>query len=171
MRNVASVSVYLYLSAFTNTVLFAEGFTCKTSLSLKSETISLEMVPRFDPVEQKWSAESEEESASAGYSPIRSLLRHGPKAFIVRVTKPEMYDQAVLKFMATDEVDRWEAEGNMDRFNENAQDWIFERMEAKRRGYNLDYVTLNPKQVILSSIWAGIVFWFVNDLFQRYVFS
>lgn len=136
--------------------------TCPSSSTLK-------MVPRFDPQQQKWIPSSEEESAIAGYSPIRSLLRHGPKAFFVRVTQPDMYDQAVLKFMATDRVERWEAQGNMDRFNENAQDWIFERMEAKRKGYQLDYVTLNPKQVILSSIWAGIVFWFVNDLVQRYV--
>ncbi len=130
---------------------------------------SLKMVPRFDPTQQKWIPASEEESDSASYPPIRSLLRHGPKAFFVRVTQPGMYDQAVLKFMASDRVERWEAQGNMDRFNENAQDWIFERLEAKRKGYDLDYVTLNPKQVVLSSVWAGIVFWFANDLVQRYV--
>jgi hypothetical protein len=130
---------------------------------------NLFMVPRFDPQQQKWIPATEEESATVGYAPIRSLLRHGPKAFFVRVTQPDQYDQAVLKFMATEKVERWEAQGNMDRFNENAQDWIFERMEAKRKGYTLDYVTLNPKQVILSSIWAGIVFWFANDLVQRYV--
>lgn len=73
--------------------------------------------------------------------------------------------------MANDKVDRWEAQGNMDRFNENAQDWIFERMESKRKGYKLDYVTLDSKQVMLSSIWAGVVFWFANDFFQRYVFK
>ena len=131
---------------------------------------SLAMVPRFDPSEQKWFASSEDESASANYGPVRSLLRHGPKAFFVRVTQPDQYDQAVLKFMASDKVGRWEAQGNMDRFNENAQDWIFERLEAKRKGKaSPDYVTLNPKQVVLSSVWAGIVFWFANDVFQRYV--
>jgi len=79
-----------------------------------------------------------------------------------------MYDQAVMKFMAKDNVERWVAQGNMDRFNENAQDWAFERMEMERMGKTYDYVTLKPKQVILSSIWAGVVFWFANDLFQRY---
>ncbi len=127
------------------------------------------MVPRYDPKQQKWFPSSDEESASANYPLVRSLLRHGPKAFFVRVTQPDMYDQAILKFMASDKVGRWEAQGNMDRFNENAQDWIFERLEAKRKGYELDYVTLDRKQVILSSVWAGVVFWFANDLFQRYV--
>ena len=129
------------------------------------------MVPRYDPVTQKWSPATEKESTSANYPPLRSLLRHGPGAFITRITQPDMYDQAVLKFMASDNVDRWEAQGNMDRFNENAQDWAFERMESQKKGAKLDYVTLNPKQVVLSSVWAGIVFWFVNDLLQRNIFN
>lgn len=141
----------------------------RQSHTAATTTTAIEMVPRFDPSEQKWFPASEEESASANYPLIRSLLRHGPKAFFVRATQPDMYDQAVLKFMASDKVGRWEAQGNMDRFNENAQDWIFERMESKRKGYTLDYVTLDKKQVVLSSVWAGVVFWFANDFFTRYV--
>ena len=145
----------------------ASGFIPHAKLSTKQS--SLDMVPKYNPKEQKWSPASEEESDSASYPVVQSLLRHGPKAFFVRVTQPGMYDQAVLKFMAGENVGRWEAQGNMDRFNENAQDWIFERMEAKKKGYKLDYVTLNPKQVVLSSVWAGIVFWFANDCFQKFV--
>ena len=130
----------------------------------------LNMVPRYDASTQRWTPETEEESAAAGYPAIRSLLRHGPGAFITRVTNPDLYDQAVMKFMANDKVGRWEAQGNMDRCNENAQDWMYERMEADSKGKKLDYVTLNPKQVILSCVWAGIVFWFANDLLQKYVF-
>jgi len=126
------------------------------------------MVPKYDPLTQRWTPSSEEESAANNYPVINSLLRHGPKAFISRITQPDMYDQAVMKFMAKDNVERWVAQGNMDRFNENAQDWAFERMEMERMGKTYDYVTLKPKQVILSSIWAGVVFWFANDLFQRY---
>jgi hypothetical protein len=156
---------------------FAPHHRCSVSVSSSSaaaavaSSSSLAMVPRFDPKEQKWFPSSEEESSSANYPSIRSLLRHGPKAYFVRVTQPDMYDQAVLKFMASDKVGRWEAQGNMDRFNENAQDWIFERLEAKRKGTALDYVTLDRKQVVLSSVWAGVVFWFANDLFQRYVMN
>ena len=73
------------------------------------------MVPRFDPAQQRWVPSSEEESAEANYPVIRSLLRHGPGAFLARVTNPDTYDQAVLKFMATENVERWEAQGNMDR--------------------------------------------------------
>ena len=42
-------------------------------------------------------------------------------------------------------------------------------MEAKKKGKTLDYVTLKPQKAILSSIWAGIVFWFFNDIFERYI--
>ena len=163
------------VSSFTPSAATGMGRGMKTraeSLLPPASRSSLAMVPRFDPSEQKWFPSSEEESASANYGPVRSLLRHGPKAFFVRVTQPDQYDDqgSVLKFMASDKVGRWEAQGNMDRFNENAQDWIFERLEAKRKGKaSPDYVTLNPKQVVLSSVWAGVVFWFANDVFQRYV--
>jgi hypothetical protein len=157
-------------------VAFLPGVTAfvphaEVSSPTKPSSSSLEMVPKFNPAEQKWIPSSEEESDTASYPPVRSLLRHGPKAFSVRVTQPGMYDQAVLKFMAGDKVVRWEAQGNIDRFNENGQDWIFERLESKRKGYKLDYVTLDPKQVVLSSVWAGIVFWFVNDCFQKFVLN
>ena len=134
----------------------------------KQQTSSLEMVPKFNPDEQKWIPASEEESVAANYPAYRSLLRHGPKAFFVRVTRPGMYDQAVLKFMAGEKVERWEAQGNMDRFNENAQDWIFERLEAKRKNYTPDYVTLSPKQIALSSVWVVIVFWFANECYDKF---
>lgn len=130
---------------------------------------SLKMVPRYDASTQRWTPETEEESAAAGYPAIRSLLRHGPGAFLKRVTNPDLYDQAVMKFMANDKVNRWDAQGNMDRCNENPQDWMYERMESEKRGRTMDYVTLDPKQVILSCVWSGIVFWFMNDLVQRYV--
>jgi hypothetical protein len=141
----------------------------EVSCSPTKQTSSLEMVPKFDPTEQKWIPASEEESDASSYPAYRSLLRHGPKAFFVRVTQPGMYDQAVLKFMAGEKVERWEAQGNMDRFNENAQDWIFERLEAKRKNYKLDYVTLTPKQIALSSVWVVIVFWFANECYEKIV--
>ena len=136
----------------------------------KSTVISQNMAPRFDPISQQWTASSEEESAAAGYPPIRSLLRHGPKAFLIRVTQPEQYDQAVLKFMANERCDRYTAQGNMDRYFENAQDWAFERYEMQNKGKVYDYVTIDTKQVVLSSVWGGVVLWFVNDFAQKYVF-
>ena len=136
-------------------------------------TTAVGMVPRFDPTSERWIPASDDESESAGYPPIRSLLRHGPKAFLARVTSPDQYDQAVLKFMAAEKCSRWEAMGNMDRYFENAQDWIFERLEAERKGYKLDYVTLDQKQTILSLLWVGVTIWFgfefVKTIQEKYM--
>lgn len=134
-----------------------------------SPSTSLHMAPRYDKSTQRWTPSSPEESAEAGYPIIRTLLRHGPKAFLVRVTQPDNYDQAVLKFMATDKVERWQAQGNMDRFFENAQDWAFERNEMQKRGMTYDYVTLDKKQIFLSTVWAGIVVWFFATFPARYL--
>ena len=131
-------------------------------------TTSLDMAPRYDKKTQKWSPSTPEESAENNYPAYRTLLRHGPKAFLVRVTQPENYDQAILKFMATDKVDRWPAQGNMDRFFENAQDWAYERGEMQKRGVVYDYVTLDTKQIFLSTAWACVVFWFFYNFFHRY---
>jgi hypothetical protein len=131
--------------------------------------VLLHMAPQFDPTAQKWIPSSEEESAEASYPAIKSLLRHGPKAYLTRVTNADEYDQAVLKFMAMDSCERWEAQGNMDRCNENSQDWTFERLEARKKGIRIDYVTLEKKAVVLSVIWTGIVFWFASETISKIV--
>jgi hypothetical protein len=142
-----------------------------SSSSSSRMSVLLHMAPQFDPTAQKWVPSSEEESAEANYPPIKSLLRHGPKAYLTRVFNADNYDQAVLKFMAMDSCERWEAQGNMDRCNENSQDWTFERLEARRKGIRLDYVTLTPKRVALSVTWVGIVFWFSNECFSKFMAS
>ena len=114
--------------ATTNWQLILSSPPIPVNNVVSSSVCCLNMVPRFDATTQRWFPGSEEESAEAGYPPIRSLLRHGPSAFVKRVTNPDLYDQAVLKFMANDNVGRWEAQGNMDRCNENAQDWMYERL-------------------------------------------
>lgn len=134
-----------------------------------SSSQQLFMAPRYDTSAQRWIPSTEDESADAGYPPIRSLLRHGPKAFLVRLTQADNYDQAVLKFMAQEKCDRWNAMGNMDRYFENGADWAYERYEMERTGKTYDYVTLDSKQVVLSSVWACVVVWFAYDIVQRYV--
>ena len=115
--------------------------------SASSTTLRRPMAPRFDASTQRWMPSTETERAAAGYSPVRSLLRHGPKPFLIRLTNPDAYDQAVLKFMAAEACDRTTAQGNMDRYFENAQDWAFERMEMQNKGKVYDYVTLDTKQI------------------------
>jgi hypothetical protein len=77
------------------------------------------MAPRFDTSINKWVATKPEDEASAGYSVYKTLLLRGPKPFLHRVLQPDDYEQAVLKFMAGDGVDRNTAQGNMDAYLES----------------------------------------------------
>jgi hypothetical protein len=81
--------------------------------------MELFMTPRFDTSVNKWVASKPEDEASAGYSIYKTLLIRGPKPFLHRVLQPEDYEQAVLKFMAGDGVDRDTAQGNMDAYLES----------------------------------------------------
>ncbi|KAL7485543.1 hypothetical protein ACHAW6_011139 [Cyclotella cf. meneghiniana] len=69
--------------------------------------------------------------------------------------------------MAQEGCDRVEAQGNMDAFLENPQDWAYQKMAEKNKGVpKKDYANANmePTQVMLSTIWAGVVAWFGYDL-------
>lgn len=130
---------------------FASASRTASSLS------SLNMAPRFDINEQKWYPTTPEEGPEAGYGPIKSLLLHGPNPLFRRIFNANDYEQAVLKFMAQDNVSREVAQGNMDAYFRNPQDWQFNRFEEERRGIQIDYVTINAKQVVLTLVWAALV--------------
>jgi hypothetical protein len=85
-------------------------------------SVHLQMVPKYDPATSRWTPTSPEEEASAGYSPIGSLIRQGPSPFIQRVTDSDSYDQGVLKMMSKDKMSRNEAQGNMDAYIRNVSD-------------------------------------------------
>ena len=60
-----------------------------------------------------------------------------------------------------------EAQGNMDAFLENPQDWTYQKMQEKNNGApKKDYANANmePKQIVLSTVWAGVVAVFGYDL-------
>jgi len=135
----------------------------------RSSNIPLKMAPKFDPLEQRWyPTEPEVEGADASYGPLGSLIRAGPKAFFMRVITPDQYDQAVLKYMAKEGCERQEAQGNMDAFFENPNDWQYQKLQEKKGAPKFDYGTANtsPKQVTLSAIWAGIVILFFSTFIQ-----
>mmetsp|Transcript_23823 Transcript_23823/g.34808 ORF Transcript_23823/g.34808 Transcript_23823/m.34808 type:complete len:206 (+) Transcript_23823:72-689(+) len=127
----------------------------------------LSMVPRYDPFTGVWEPMTEDDKPSAGYGPLGSLIRSGPLPFIQRIINPDSYEQGVLKYMANEGVDRMEAQGNMDAYMENPNDWAYQKLEEKRgKVPKKNYANNNtsPKQLILSGIWACIVFYFLNDL-------
>jgi hypothetical protein len=111
---------------------------------------------------EKWITEKPEETAAYNYPLINSLVLHGPKPFLTRLFAPNDYEQAILKFMASDRVDRINAQGNMDAYLQNPNDWAFNRMEEQKKGVKYDYVTLEAKQVVLVAVWSTIVLGFIS---------
>mmetsp|Transcript_19614 Transcript_19614/g.36690 ORF Transcript_19614/g.36690 Transcript_19614/m.36690 type:complete len:204 (+) Transcript_19614:181-792(+) len=128
---------------------------------------SLSMAPRFDKSTNKWYTDVPEERAGSSYGPIGTLYRAGPKPFFSRVIDPDTYDQAVLKYMAQDGTcDRKEAQGNMDAFLENPQDWAYQKVQEQNGKYKKDYANANmgKKQVFLSTVWGLGVIYFIGNL-------
>jgi hypothetical protein len=118
------------------------------------------MVPRWNADEQRWIPAGPEETASGGgYSKIKTLLMHGPNPFIQRVFQEDQYEQGVLKFMAGDQCSRLEAQGNMDAYLANPNDWAIARFESEKPGgYKPDYTTLKTTQLTLTLIWTVVLF-------------
>jgi hypothetical protein len=161
-------STLAFVFPSTSTVAIAAQTTSSSSQASSSSSSSLNMAPKFDKAIQKWSPSSPDEGPGAGYGVTKTLLRHGPKAFLQRVLTPDEYEQAVLKFMAGDQCSRDEAQGNMDAYFENANDWAYNRMYTEKTGIKIDYVTLRQGEVIKTLTWAGIVFFFVFRLFIEF---
>lgn len=115
MNSLVVVLLLAVTSLSVTTTAFVVAPTTPKQHARRSTTTTSYMVPRYDPTTQRWSPSDNDESAKANYPPIRSLLRHGPKAFLVRTIQPDQYDQAVLKFMAKENCGRWVAQGNMVR--------------------------------------------------------
>ena len=115
----------------------------------------LAMAPKFKNGE--WVPTKPEEGPEAGYPPIRTLLLHGPKPYFQRIFSPNDYEQAVLKFMAGDKCSRDVAQGNMDAYLRNPNDWAYNRLESERKGFEIDYVTLDTKSLVLTVVWAFII--------------
>jgi hypothetical protein len=131
-------------------------------------TSSLNMAPKFDKATQKWSPTTPEEGPAAGYGIAKTLFRHGPAPFFQRVFKPDDYEQAVLKFMAGDKCSRDEAQGNMDAYLENPNDWAYNRLYSEKNGIKMDYVTLKTDDIVKTSVWSGIVLFFCSRLFIEF---
>jgi len=153
--NLRSASAFFLL--ISSAALLVESFVVVTQRSSPSSS-RLSMAPKFDKAEGKWvPSDPATEGPEAGYGIGKTLLLQGPKPFLHRVFQPDDYEQAVLKFMATDKVGRREAQGNMDAYLENAQDWAFSRYEEQKTGYKRDYTSINQKQVALTLTWASVV--------------
>jgi hypothetical protein len=116
-------------------------------------------VVKFDATTNQWvTTDPAKEGPEAGYGIWGTVLRGGPLPFFTRLTSPETYEQAVLKYMATDKVDRIVAQANMDKYLENPNDWSYYRTQ----GMDPDYVTIDTKGLLLRLVWASLVGVFVG---------
>lgn len=55
--------------------------------------------------------------------------------------------------MAGDKVDRMRAQAEMDAYLSNPNDWAYNRL----KGYNVDYLTIDRKQVALTLVWSALI--------------
>ena len=118
----------------------------------KSKAATKGGFPTFDKATQKWSPAPDAEEP---YGLGRTLLGNGPVPFFTRLTQEEDYMQAVYKFQATEKCTVRYAQGNMDAYFENPQDWAYQRVVEERGGYKKKYGEPIPqKQVILTVVWG-----------------
>lgn len=112
---------------------------------------------RFDPTREKWFPSAPEDED--GYGPVGTLLRAGPKPFVIRITNLDNYDQGVYKLMANENMSRMEAQGNFDAYLENPNDWAYQYFKEKSGGYKKDYVNdgMDPKSLILKGLWTSLI--------------
>jgi hypothetical protein len=143
------------------------GVNTKTKAVIKNKATEL---PRYDGKLQKWIPTGPNQLPDAGYPPTKTLFLQGPRPFITRIFQPDDYEQAVLKFMAGDQItSRDKAQGNMDAYLRNPQDWMFNRMESQRKGFEIDYTKISTKDVVLVTVWSGIVVYFTVNFTSKYV--
>lgn len=119
-------------------------------------------LPTYDKKTQRW---SEPAIAEEGYGLVGTLLRNGPLPFFTRLTNPDDYNQAVLKFQASEKCTRNVAQGNMDAYFENPNDWAYQRMVEQNGGYKRDYgEPPDTKQVALTVTWGLGISYILSNL-------
>ena len=119
----------------------------------KSSTTQLPL-PTFDETTGRY-IKNPADDGQYPYDALGAALRHGPSPFFTRVFNSDEYEQGVLKYMLTQQVDRATATGNTDAKQNNAMDWAYQKMAEEKNGAPVvDYTVLNKKQAALAVIWA-----------------
>ena len=80
--------------------------------------------------------------------------------FFQRLRDPDGYDQGVLKMLANENfASRDEAQGNMDAYLQNPNDYALQKLEEKRTGVKYDYANANMSvgDLALTAAWAGVL--------------
>jgi len=79
--------------------------------------------------------------------------------FLKRLSDEDAYLQAVLKYQAEEKCARAEAQGNMDAYFENPNDWALQKMEERKGGAaKRDYAAApDAEQLALTLAWSVVV--------------
>jgi len=72
--------------------------------------------------------------------------------------------------MARDDMSRSEAQGNMDAYIRNPNDWALQKVEEQRGAPKIDYVNANMEvgDLILTAGWSSILLAFVSRTVYLY---
>lgn len=120
-RNLAfAVRLVLLLAA----AIILKSSSTADALSSRSASstnnVKASALPTFNAKTQRWEAGKD---AEKGYDVVGTLLRNGPVPTFTRLSSPDDYEQAVFKFQAKEKCDINTAQGNMDAYFENPNDW------------------------------------------------
>ena len=129
--------------------------TTTTTFTPTTSSVVTRLMVKFDG--NKWIAESTEETSDGGYDALGTFLRYGPIPTLRRLVQQYEYDQAVLKFMYQEKCSRNVAQGNMDYYFRNPNDWYARRLQEEKLGKRLDYDTLDNTKLVLVVVWTSIV--------------
>jgi hypothetical protein len=160
MMTMKSLILFICALGSSSVAAFAPQLSSQFGSTTTTTTTALfakaPLRPKFNAATQKWERAADD-SGEYPYDAVGSLLRHGPAPFLKRTFEADAYEQAVLKYMASDSVGRAEATGNMDAFFNSAQDWAFQKMAERKGAKKVDYTALSKKQAILTVVWAVFV--------------
>lgn len=136
--------------------------------SSSSSSRSSQLSVKFDASTERWIPDSPQDTE--GYDAFGTLLRAGPKPFLIRITNADNYEQGVYKFMAQKNMNRMEAQGNFDAYLENPNDWAYQYLQEQKGAPKRDYVNdgMDPKSLILKGVWTGLVFAIAGRAFYSY---
>eukprot|EP00977_Amphora_coffeiformis_P025337 scaffold19245_cov199-Amphora_coffeaeformis.AAC.32 len=155
----------LWTMSTSTTVAFVVPSSSTSTTSCSSPSLS---AVKYDKKANRWvTTDAATEGPEAGYGTLGALLRHGPKPALDRILQPDTYDQAVLKFMAQEKCSRQDAEGNMDAFRRNPNDWTEARYQMQKTGYRPDYVTLKTDKLVLTLVWTVCLGLYTNYMFTN----
>jgi len=140
------------------------------SFKAKSKAVtSKDGMPTFDKNTQLWSPAAD---AEAPYGLGRTLLGNGPLPAFTRLTSSDDYMQAVYKFQANEKSTVRYAQGNMDAYFENPNDWAYQRRCEERGGYKKKYgEPLDKKQIALTVVWGVGISGFLGNFVLTLVSS